>query len=265
MINESKEANQWDEIRSPAGKDRLYEIYHENSKFGPHDYASMSVEEMEQKTSSLYETFTYSYSKEIALIDPTNHPASPLQEVIATRYSCREFQDSAISLDQLSSILRGAYGLRNEKKYNRSLRVCPSAGALYPLEIYLLSQNVENLPQGLLHYNPVNDALGVIRQGDFSSEFENGLIDIAPTKGAPVIILVTGVFGRSAFKYGERAYRFVLMESGHLAQNINLVAHSLKLGSLNIGGFYDRRMDALLDIDGVDQSTLYLMVIGHPK
>jgi SagB-type dehydrogenase family enzyme len=80
---------------------------------------------------------------------------------------------------------------------------------------------------------------------------------------ASIVIFVTAIFERSTFKYGERGYRFVLLEAGHVAQNVSLAATGLGLGAINIGGYFDRDMDRVLGLDGVRHSTVYLVAIGR--
>jgi SagB-type dehydrogenase family enzyme len=149
----------------------------------------------------------------------------------------------------------------------RASRAVPSGGALYPLEIFFFSKAIEGFDAGLYHYNPGQNILRRLRDGDLSPEISRCLVDFQSNLAtdASLMVFVTALFERSTFKYGARGYRFALLEAGHLAQNLNLIAGALGLGSINIGGYYDRRVDEVLGLDGLLHSTLYMIGIGEPE
>jgi SagB-type dehydrogenase family enzyme len=138
----------------------------------------------------------------------------------------------------------------------------PSAGALYPLEIFFHSIESESVKAGLYHYNPIENRLRLVRGGDATADISKAMVqpDIAPR--ASVIIFITAVFERTVFKYADRGYRFIFLEAGHVAQNMDLVSQALGLGCVNIGGYFDREVDDFLGIDGLTHSTIYMMAIG---
>jgi len=141
----------------------------------------------------------------------------------------------------------------------------PSGGALYPLEIYFYTEYVEGLAAGLYHYNPSANNLRHLFAGGLSNQIAVALVQPDLMRGSSVMFFITAVFERSTFKYGDRGYRFTLLEAGHVAHNMNLTALGLGLGSVNIGGFFDRQIDELMGLDGVKHSTIYLLGVGKPK
>ena len=138
----------------------------------------------------------------------------------------------------------------------------PSAGALYPLELFVQVRRVHKLRLGLYHYNPQRHQLRRVREGDYTNDISYCLVQKAIPKNASFLILITALFERTTFKYGDRGYRFVLLEAGHVAQNINIACSGFKLGSLNIGGFLDREFDKFLQLDGITHSHIYMVAVG---
>ncbi|MGZ3459113.1 MAG: SagB/ThcOx family dehydrogenase, partial [Archangium sp.] len=158
-----------------------------------------------------------------------------------------------------------AYGVTHDLRelgFPRRFRTVPSGGALYPLELFFYSDRVEGLEPGIYHYNPIANQLRVIAPGDKRQPLGEALVQPEIAAEASLFIFITAMFERSTFKYGDRGYRFVLLEAGHVAQNVNLVAAALELGCLNLGGYFDRRVDALLGLDGLLHSTIYMAAIG---
>jgi len=200
----------------------------------------------------------------------TGLPAVPLPEaeptsvsldtVVATRRSTRDYADAALPFAQLSTLLRASYGVTGT--FGRpSFRAVPSGGALYPLELYVAAQRVEELEPALYHFDPLRAALERVRP--LGSDELAGLTPydelLVPSAA---VAMISAVFWRSRFKYGSRAYRFALLEAGHAAQNFLLAATALGLASCPVGGFYDRRVDAFLGIDGLYEASLYLLPVG---
>lgn len=196
---------------------------------------------------------------------PLPRPArttAPLGEMLRARRSTRSYATDSISLEELSALLGAAYGVTGTIG-PQQLRAVPSGGALYPLELYVAATNVHGLDPGLYHFDPLRDVLEHVR--GLQREELAGLTPydelIVPS---PAVTIVSAVFWRSRFKYGARAYRFALLEAGHVGQNYLLAATTLGLSSCPIGGFFDRRVDALLGIDGLYEASLYLLPVGRP-
>lgn len=144
------------------------------------------------------------------------------------------------------------------------VRAAPSGGAVYPLEVYLVVAAVDGLDAGIYHYAIDRHALELLRSGTFGEVLVSAASDHATFTRAAVTLVLAGIFGRSHFKYGERGYRFTLLEAGHICQNMLLTVTELGLGAVPVGGFIDEDVNALIDLDGVDESVLYLIPVGRP-
>jgi SagB-type dehydrogenase family enzyme len=187
-----------------------------------------------------------------------------LADTLALRRSRRAFDERPLALDALGTVLGAAYGVTGVLAGGgQDLRSAPSGGALYPLELYVAARRVEGLEPALHHYDPLRH--GLERLGGVPLDLLPTLSPYPETLRASAALLVLScVFWRSRFKYGDRAYRFALIEAGHVGQNIALAAAALGLATVPIGGFFDRRVDALLGVDGVHEAALYLFPLGHP-
>ena len=191
-------------------------------------------------------------------------------EIILKRKSDRTFK-GPVSLDKLAKILYYGYGTTRilqtseENPLELRLRTVPSAGALYPLELYIFSLNISGLTPGLYHYNIRDNYLEFLREDDYLNLLINATFSKEIIQGAAGIIALTAVFSRTKFKYRKQSYRFILLEAGHVSQNMMLTATSLNLGTVAIGGFIDNEINNALDIDGVNEATLYLLAFGNPK
>lgn len=192
-------------------------------------------------------------SGEIALPPPHLTGDVALEEAIVSRRSVREFTDEALSRSEISQLLWAAQGITDE----RGLRAAPSAGALYPLEVYIA------LPDGTYHYLPRSHAIQLVSERDLREDlWEAGLKQDA-LRQAPAIIVIAAVYERTEAKYGDRAQRYVQMEAGHAAQNLLLQAVALGLAAVPIGAFYDDQVQASLGLPA-DHRVLYLISVGHP-
>ena len=192
-------------------------------------------------------------------------PAVPLPDVllrsaIDDRTSGLGVADNALEVTEVSTIL--AAGYRATKRPTVGWRrPVPSAGALYPLELYALVREVDGLEAGAYHYHPFRHRLEWL--GPFEPErLQGAFVDREIAERAAALLVVTTMIWRSRFKYGERGYRFALLEAGHAAQNMVLAATALALAALPLGGFYDRRLDELVGADGLDEATVYAIALG---
>jgi SagB-type dehydrogenase family enzyme len=192
-----------------------------------------------------------------------------LRKLVLQRRSVRDFIETPISLNSLTSIIFNAYGLTNSITLTfgveQKLRGVPSGGALYPLELYVAAFRVDGLPAGIYHYNVEAHSLELVREGLFDADFGKAVFYEEMFKTVSASFVITGVPKRSAFKYGERAYRFINLEAGHVGQNICLTARALGIGCLMVGGFYDDDIDSLVGIDGLNELSLYTAALGYPK
>jgi SagB-type dehydrogenase family enzyme len=180
-------------------------------------------------------------------------------EAIPKRRSERDFTGKPISLLELSQLLYYAYGITSLRE---GLRAAPSAGALYPIEIYPVANSVEGLDRGIYRYSPQEHSLTLRRKGDFRREMVQCALEQDMFAQASVVFILSAVFKRSERKYRGRAQRYILLEAGHISQNIYLVATSLGLGACAVGAFSDDDFNHMLGIDGKEEGVLYLMLVG---
>jgi SagB-type dehydrogenase family enzyme len=244
--------------------DNTWELFHENSKTSR--YAAIPPDDaVVARMQRLWEALPYERYPRFELPPAAAFPDLPLAEVMARRETARALVPRTIRLEQLATMLNFGYGVTRDLRqqgFPRAFRVVPSGGALYPLELYFYSSHVDGLAPGIYHYNAVLHDLRFLRPGDFSEQIERGLVEPALARGASLLVFTTAIFERSVFKYGDRGYRFVLLEAGHVAQNMNLAVTALGLGCVNMGGYFDRNIDSFLEIDGLTHSCIYMMAVG---
>jgi SagB-type dehydrogenase family enzyme len=180
----------------------------------------------------------------------------PFGELLAGRRSSCAEALRPVSLADLATLLSASYAAGARRR-----RPVPSAGALYPLEVYLVAAAVNGLERGVYHFNPLRFRLA--RLAAFSwPEVQAALVDPGLLDYASAVVVVTAVFTRSRIKYGQRGYRFALLEAGHLVQNAVLAATALGLPALPLGGFYDRRLDGVVGADGLDEAAVHALLLG---
>ncbi|MFC1540434.1 SagB/ThcOx family dehydrogenase [Candidatus Margulisiibacteriota bacterium] len=178
-----------------------------------------------------------------------------LEETIFRRRSEREFQDRSLSQEELSQILWAAQGITDT---NYGFRAAPSAGALYPLFIYVASKD------GVFRYIPDGHKLVELTNKDRRPSLARASLGQNFVREAPVSIIIAANFAITQAKYGPRAFRYVCMEIGHVAENIHLQATAMGLGSVPIGAFWDDVIRTTLDIPDI-QDPLYIIPVGHIK
>ncbi|MEN3037072.1 MAG: SagB/ThcOx family dehydrogenase [Candidatus Methanosuratincola petrocarbonis] len=204
----------------------------------------------------------YPGSEEIAL-PAFPIPAATLEWCIRTRRSIREYSPEPVSLDQISFMLWASTGLR-ERTGGYEFRTAPSAGALYPVETYLLVNNCSGLKNGIYHYSVRRHSLETVKQGDFGERLAHASLGQPMCAEAPCVFMWSAVFSRSEWKYKDRAYRYVYLEAGHIAQNLALAAVSLGLGTCQIAAFLDDEVNKLIGLDGAEESVIYMSSVGRP-
>lgn len=257
----------WDELTHPRAEDELWELFHENSKVNRH-FLGLPDSAVVARMRQMWETLRYDQYPVVALPAEVPPLTATVGSVLRARASVREFSPSTLGLVELASLLHHAYAVTRpatETGQLRSFRTTPSPGGLFPLELYLHTTRVTGLASGLYHYNPLRAELRHLREGDLARDIASCLVQGEIVYDATVFVFLTGWFDRVTFKYGDRGYRFVLLEAGHVAQNLNLAATALGLGAVNLGGFFDREMDDLLRLDGVTASTVYAIALGRPQ
>jgi SagB-type dehydrogenase family enzyme len=197
---------------------------------------------------------------------PRKLPSNTLSvvEAVKKRKSVRSFLPEPLSINDLAFLLWASTGIqRTEQDYE--FRTVPSAGALYPIETYVVVNNVEGLEKAVYHYNIRTHSLEELKTGDFGEKTAHAALGQKMCANAAAVLVWTAVFDRSKWKYAQRAYRYVYLDAGHIAQNLALSATSIGLGSCHIGAFFDDEINQIIGVDGIEESVLYLSVVGHHK
>lgn len=195
-----------------------------------------------------------------ALLLPPPRPASAVsvEEALASRRSDRHFADAPLTLADAAQLLWAAQGITRAE----GLRTVPSAGALYPLEIYLVVGTVATVPAGVYRYLPEHHRLVPAVSGDLRRELASAAFHQNWIAEAPAILAIAAVIRRTRLKYGERGERYVHIEAGHAAQNVCLQAVALGLGTTIIGAFADAEVKRLLGL--TEEEPLLLVPVGKP-
>jgi SagB-type dehydrogenase family enzyme len=207
---------------------------------------------------------TYPDKPQIKLPDVTVLSHLSLQEVLKTRKSVRDYSNKPIRMEILSYLLWASTGI-SRKEGGYEFRTAPSAGALYPIETYLVVNRAEGICPGIYHYNIRSHVLELLKEGDYAEQTAQAALGQTMCIQAPVVFIWTAVFQRMKWKYGQRAYRYVYLDAGHIAENLALAAVSLGLGSCQIGALFDEEINQIVEVNGVEESVLYMSVTGYNK
>jgi SagB-type dehydrogenase family enzyme len=203
----------------------------------------------------------YPSAPRVSLSAPQRAGGAPIWGALQQRRSVRQFQDAPLTNAELSQLLWAAQGVT---LFNRDVgfRTAPSAGALYPIETYLALHAVEGIEPGLYHYVVEEHELEQLRVGDLRETVAQAALDQPIAARAGVVFIWTAIFERAQWKYKQRAYRYIYLDAGHIAQNVALGAVALGLGSCQVAAFYDEETNTLLGVDGRDESAIYMTVVG---
>lgn len=199
--------------------------------------------------------------KKIPLPEPSLSRSNELWEVLKKRRSVRDYSLKPISIEELVQLIWATQGIT--AIYGRHyLRTAPSAGALYPIETYLIVNRVVPLSPGIYHLYLPHWSLEMLEKGDYSYEISRAALGQEMAKLASVVFIWTAVVERAKWKYNQRAYRYIYLDAGHIAQNLYLAATNLGLGCCTIGAFFDDEVNQLLKVDGTEETAIYLACIG---
>ena len=183
-----------------------------------------------------------------------------VETALRARRSIREYSRAALTLNDLSQLLWAAQGITDRD----GLRTAPSAGALYPLEIYVVAGNVDELPAGIYRYVPKGHNLLSLADGDQRKPLAKAALGQSWVRRAPVVLVIAAVYERSKRKYGRRGVRYSHIEVGHAAQNVYLQAETLGLGTVIVGAFEDKEVQQVLQLPA-DHEPLALMPVGRKR
>ena len=205
---------------------------------------------------------------ELVPLPAVEPPAVAFGELLARRCSCRVFRDEAVAVEALGGVLRSAYGVLGSDRAGRlefAQRPVPSGGGLYPLEASVIVRRLAGLDAGIYHYVAEHHGLERVARVDVPKPLlDHVFMGQAGLTAAPALVVLSGVWERCMFKYGDRAYRYMLFEAGHAMQTLNLAALGYGLGSCNMGGFFDEELGHLLGLDPERETPLYACALGVP-
>jgi SagB-type dehydrogenase family enzyme len=195
--------------------------------------------------------------EEVILPEPQYESDTPLEEALRQRRSIRDYAESPLTLQEVGQLLWAAQGTTDERGY----RTAPSAGALYPLELYVVVGEVEILAPGVYHYDPESHALERVAEGDRRQALTKEALGQAYIRRGAMDIVLTGIYERTTDKYGHRGRQYVHMEAGHAAQNVYLQCVALELGTVVVGAFQDEGVQGVLELPE-ERVPLYIMPVG---
>lgn len=209
----------------------------------------------------LYKEYPDSKKIQLPLSKPTKNLS--LDATLRKRKSIRNFSQKSLGIEQLSYILWASTGIQR-KEDGFEFRTVPSAGALYPIETYLVINRTDKLKKGVYHYSVKSHCLEELKLGDFGRPSALAALGQKMCLEAAVVFIWTAIFNRSKWKYQQRAYRYIYLDAGHIAQNVALASTSLGLGSCQIGALFDDEVNNIIGVDGAEESVIYMSVAGYP-
>jgi len=214
-----------------------------------------------QSKPKVYKEYPDAAKIKLPRFEPTQ--AMGLDQALKQRKSVRDFRDKPISEGQLAYLLWASTGVqRVEGGYE--FRTAPSAGALYPIETYLVVNSIKGIEPGIYHYSIHAHQLEQLKLGRFGRQTAAAALGQTMCATACVVFVWSAVFERCKWKYGQRAYRYIYLDAGHIAENLALAATSLKRGCCEIGALYDDQTNAIIGVDGIDESVICMAVVGVP-
>jgi SagB-type dehydrogenase family enzyme len=193
----------------------------------------------------------------VSLPPPPAAGAMSLEEALAQRRSVREFVPGALTLEEVSRLAWAAQGVTRPGH-----RTAPSAGATYPLEIYLVAGDVKDLSAGVYRYRPGQHRLEAVSDGDIRRQLADAAVEQKWVGDSAMVAVIAAVFERTTARYGRRGERYVHMEAGHAAENLLLQATALGLGATPVGAFHDAEVSRLLHLPS-GEKPLYLIPVGR--
>ncbi len=205
----------------------------------------------------------YPHAKRAKLPPPALEGTLPLGEAVRHYTPARAFRKEPASLLELARILHHTNGITGARG-GRPLRAAPSAGALYAGEVYLVAERVRGLSPGLYYYGVVDHELLELRSGSFLGEVGRAVEDPGQLENAAAALLLTNVFARYTWRYANRGYRYALIDTGHIGENLRLAARSAGFADASPLRFHDDRLNSLLRLDGLREAVCAVHAIGRP-
>jgi SagB-type dehydrogenase family enzyme len=197
----------------------------------------------------------------IKLLPPQKQKDAGFWHTLTKRRSRRDFTAAPLSLEELSQLVFATQGITAHYE-GYLFRTTPSAGALYPVESYLAVNRVATIPRGLYHFNVEKNSLELLRDDDTADGLCRAALGQTMVIDSAVVFIWTALVARAKWKYGERAYRYIYMDAGHIGQNLYLAAAALNLGCCTIGAFFDDEVNNIIGVDGIEETAVYMGVVG---
>ncbi len=269
-------ATSYDELRQPPDWP-LSRLYHQESKLSDakgqifQEAIAEFAADQQAVRQSTQSYKTYPGRRAVALPKVRRRQMGrSLRSVLSSRRTRRgEFVPKPLRLRQLGTLLdlacgrTGQIALPERPDLVQELRAWPSGGALYPIETYLIAMKVTGLKESVYHYQVNGHQLEEIASRPSDERMRRAVYAEGLWDNAAALLVLTGIFARTQRKYGERGYRFVLLDAGHLAQNLLLVGEEMKLAVIPLGGFFDDEVAGWLGVSPEDESPLYLFLLGR--
>jgi SagB-type dehydrogenase family enzyme len=204
----------------------------------------------------------YPEAAKVSLPRPVFEKTESLWSILSERRSRRRYSPEPIPIETLATLLWATQGITLSRP-EYQFRSAPSAGALYPVETYLSIHNVSDLKQGIYHFNVFDFALEEVSADNFADRLARAALDQAMVGHSAVLFIWTAIVLRSMQKYRNRCIRYIFMDAGHIAGNLQLATTALGLGCCPMGAFYDEEINQVLGIDGEEETAIYLAAVGN--
>ena len=230
---------------------RVGDRFQQETKYGRPSYLSRRSKE----------TADTVLSRSISLPSPSLESGPNLWQVLKKRRSIRNYSPTPLNLSDLSTLLWATQGI-TENALSAWYRTSPSAGALHPIDTYLVVNRVKGLEPGIYFLEVGEFSLVARKIGDFSSPMARAALEQEVAGDAAVVFDWVAVIERSRQKYRQRAYRYIYLDCGHIAQNLYLAATAMDLGCCGIGAFFDDEVNELVGVDGQEETAIYLAAVG---
>jgi SagB-type dehydrogenase family enzyme len=246
-------------LKKKEGEEGVGEVFQEETKYTPERLSGHFLDWRNQPDP--FKSYDNPLAR-VSLPQSTFAGGEDLWKLLSRRRSRRDYRrGDAISLENLSLLLWATQGIT--ARYGDTLfRTAPSAGGLFPVETYLNVRAVEGLDQGIYHFRPHKFDLELLRKGDFAREFAQTALDQEVVYDAQATFIWSALVARSKWKYRQRAYRYIYVDAGHIAQNLYLAGEALGLGVCAIGAFYDDQANGIIGLDGIEETVIYMGTVG---
>ncbi len=198
----------------------------------------------------------------VSLPEPKAKGETNIWKLLLKRRSRRQYDGNpSLKLNDLSALIWATQGLTAQLG-DTFFRTAPSAGGLYPVETYLYCRAVDGLEEGIYHFRPGDYDLELIKKGNFAAGLTRAALEQSMIMRAQATFIWSSIIARGRWKYAQRAYRYVYMDAGHIAQNLYLAGEGLGLGICTVGAFYDDEINKIMGFDGEDETVIYMATVG---